>query len=202
MTRRRQQAQPGFADLVVSDPAVRNSFRAYRPVRLWWLLLLALHGNSRRHGVPRNAGAEKIGEGFKLYAVLYRCVAAGLLAFAAVCWRVWPGAFSEPAVAAAVLGGLYLWIMSGLGLQGAASYRRGARFANVELALFVVMVVVFVAVLSAVTSIRMHESGVVPLWVNLPSCLVLAAIGGGSYCLELVYLCAGQTSCPAAEPAE
>ena len=90
--------------------------------------------------------------------------------------------------ASSLLAGTYLWCVSGLGYAGAKAYKVGHGQAIASLIAFMVMVIAFLSMFVAATSIVAHCYGWLPMWHNLVTAGGLFVLGVGSYMIEIIYL--------------
>src|SRR5438045_3311821 len=107
-----------FQQIVCSAPGVRDAFTSYPALSGWWQVVLFLHGKPRD---PRLSDAERVrcvADVFRFYAWLYRVLAVifvGLAGVLAALKGMGSDEVSAYWIGASCLGGIYLWIISGLG---------------------------------------------------------------------------------------
>ncbi len=184
----RDNEEPSFSQIICSAQPVRTAFTTHRPTRVWWNLILALHGKSVGVSLSQAEQNQRVADGFKFYAWLYRFLAVIFLLLAPIfiIANVAENSTSSSYWAAAsFLAGIYLWGVSGLGYAGAKSYGSGS---NSSLIAFMVMIVAFLSMFVAVVSVVAHQFawlGVVP---NLIAASTLFVFGVGSYMIEVIYL--------------
>jgi hypothetical protein len=185
----RQDKNPNFSQLVCSTQPVQEAFALHRPTRLWWRLILLLHGKPVNVSLSAQERIARVADGFKFYASLYRFLAAIFLLLTptflalnalekSTSWSYW--------AAASFLAFLYLWSVSGLGYVGANSYRTGQ--GTSALVAFMVMIVAFLSMFVAAVSVLAHQLSWVATAPNLLGAGILFVFGIGSYLIEIIYL--------------
>jgi hypothetical protein len=186
-----REAIRGFAEIIRSHPEVRAAFHGYGPSRIWWRVVLALHGKPAQLSVSPERRAGLVARGFEVYGWVFRGLAV-MLWIALIVLCLLPagiGSVSFSLVTAGVVpSSLYLWVASGLLFAGARAYRIGRSDAASYLVLGLVMIIVFLCMALVIASAVLHSSGVVSLWVNAGILACLIAFGVGSYVLELNYV--------------
>jgi hypothetical protein len=174
---------PNFSQIVSSSPSVQNAFRLHRPTRLWWRMILWLHGKPRD---PVLSEADKIAllaRGFHFYAWLYRGVGVLFLLLAPALLLV-----ETYSAIASLFAGLYLWFVSGLGNKGADAYLESDSEAKITLVAFFVMIVAFLSLFVGTLSRIADELVLLPPFLNLPIASGLFVFGIGSYLIEIIFL--------------
>lgn len=186
-----REAILGFAALIRSHPDVRAAFAGCGPLRIWWRVILALHGRPELSTASPDAQAQVIARGFAVYAWIFRGL-AGVLALALAGLTLVPGVVGSRAFAAALVGGVSaaveLWIAAGLLATGARRLRAGRSDAGPSLVLGLILVMLFLGVALVAASVAVHEYTNVAAWVNVAALAVLLGLGVGSYGLELRYV--------------
>lgn len=186
-----------FQQVVCSAPTVRDAFAAHTPLKGWWRVILFLHGKPRDLQATDVERVRCISEGFRFYAWLYRVLGMVFLAVAGLLGALRGMGSDEVSaywIGASVLGGIYLWIVSGLGYCGAAAYREGKTQSIALLVSFMVMIVAFLSLLVAALSVAAHSLGWVGSGPNLLALSVLFVFGVGSYLIEIIYLTTQRSS--------
>lgn len=184
----RNSERPSFSQLVCSVDSVRTAFTAHPPTHCWWKLILALHGKPVDISLSQAERNQRIANGFKFYAWLYRFLAVIFLLLAPVfivANVAENGTSSLYWAAASFLAGVYLWGVSGLGYAGAKSYGSGF---NSSLIAFMVMIVAFLSMFVATVSVVAHHHAWLGTMPNLIAASLLFVFGVGSYMIEIVYL--------------
>src|SRR5262245_24752164 len=177
----------GFAQVVRSSPEVRSAFSAYRPMRLWWRVILWLHGKPSGSRLPDTERARCVARGFAFYALLYRLLGILFLGLAPALWFLLGPGGAYPAGLSLLAGG-YLWVASGLAYTGSAAYAQREPAGTVMLVTFLVMVTAFLGAFVSAVSVIAQQWGLLPTWQNLFVVVGLVLIVAGSDCLELVFL--------------
>lgn len=189
--------QPTFSQLVCGTPSVRTAFESYAPARLWWRLILILHGKPTQSALSPAQERLQIAAGFRFYAWLYRFLAIiflllGLLLIAA---DIGESSASYWA-ASSVLAGISLWFISGLGFSGARTYAINPVRGAVVLIAFLAMIVAFLSAFVATISVVAAQLGWLPTAPNLLATALLFVFGIGSYFIEIVYLASREDRAP------
>lgn len=177
-----------FSQIICSAQTIRTAFTDHRPTRCWWNLILALHGKPVDVSLSLAEQNQRIADGFKFYAWLYRFLAVIFLLLAPVFIFANVAENSTSSLywaAASFLAGVYLWGVSGLGYAGAKSYGSGF---NSSLIAFMVMIVAFLSMFVAVVSMVAHQHAWLGTMPNLIAASLLFVFGVGSYMIEIVYL--------------
>jgi hypothetical protein len=167
-----------FSQIVCSHPSVLGAFDTHRPTRLWWRIVLALHGKPVKVLHDEKAQRHVIVNGFRFYVFLYR-------ALAVICFLVMVSlvliSFWLPA-GVALLGGAILWNIAGLGAVGVCAYDREEESAITMLLAFLGMLMAFLSLLLGAIGAQCFS-----VWgVSMVVCLCL--FGVGSYAIEAIYL--------------
>ncbi len=189
----RHEKKPNFSQIICSAQSVRAAFTSHRPTRFWWNLILALHGKPVDSSLPQAKQNQRIADGFKFYAWLYRFLAVIFLLLVPVfiVANVAENSTSSSYWAAAsFLAGVYLWSVSGLGYAGAKSYGTGS---NSTLIAFMVMIVAFLSMFVATVSVVAHHQAWLGAIPNLVVASFLFVFGVGSYMIEIIYLTTEQS---------
>ena len=173
-----------FAAVVRSPAYVRDAFSENRVLAWWWSAVLTLHGKPDQRSFP-NYG-QSIAEGFQFYGVLYRLLAVVLASSALICWRCEIAGFFS--IAALLLGGIYLWIVTGLAFCGASEFLRSNGDRTWKLVAFLFFIAVFLSSLLTELSFQVRGAGLLSDGTNLFITAVMMAFGVGSYVIELAAL--------------
>jgi len=183
--------KPDFSQIVCSAGAVRTVFDDCLPTRLWWAAVLWLHGKPIDPALSAEERIRCVANGFRFYAGLYRLL-AGVFLLVALLLLAIPLMDRDSAppywVAASLFAALYLWIVSGLGYTGAASYRKGEWQGVPLLVTFIVTIIAFLSMFLAGVSIAASCSTWLSASANLSAAGALLVFGVGSYIIEVVYL--------------
>ena len=185
------KTKPAFQQVVCSAPPVRGAFASYPALSGWWQIVLLLHGKPRD---PLMSGAERVNcvaGGFRFYAWLYRALAIIFMALAGILVALQCMGSDEVSAywtGASCLGGIYLWVVSGLGYCGAESFRQEQRQSVSLLVSFMVMIVAFLSLFVAALSVVVYHLGWVGKGLNLMAISTLFVFGIGSYLIEIIYL--------------
>lgn len=186
-----REAILGFAALIRSHPDVRAAFAGCGPLRIWWRVILALHGRPEVSTASPEAQAQVIAGGFAVYAWIF-CGLGGVLALAIAGLALVPGVIGSRTFAAALVGGvtasIELWIAAGLLAAGARRLRTSHGDAGPRLVLGLILVMLFLSVALVAASVAVHAYTDVPVWMNMAALAVLLGLGVGSYGLELRYV--------------
>ena len=186
--------QPTFAQLVCGAQSVRTAFEFYAPARLWWRLILMLHGKPTNPSLSPQQETRQIAAGFRFYAWLYRFLATLflLLGPALIAADSGEGDLSYWA-ASSVLTGVTLWFVSGLGFCGARDYLENPARGTIILIAFMTMIVAFLSAFVAVISAVAAQLNGLATAPNLAATGLLFVFGIGSYFIEIVWLASRQT---------
>ena len=159
------------------------------PTRLWWNLILRLHGKLVNSALSNTEKRQRIAEGFRFYAWLYRFLAVIFLVLAPtfVALHIAVNTSLYWAIAS-ILAAVYLWCVSGLGYAGAQQYAQKQQQSISTLVAFMVMIVAFLSMFVAVVSVvAQHSAWLAPV-PNLMAASALFVFGVGSYMIEILYL--------------
>jgi hypothetical protein len=195
-----RNTQENFSQIVCSSPDVRAAFDTYRPMRIWWRLVLALHGKPLTPTLSAIERTTRIAAGFRFYASLYRFLAVIFLLLAptfALLNVAENASLSQYWAGASLFAGIYLWGVSGFGYVSAKSYRTGALQGTVSLIAFMVMIVAFLSLFVAAISVAVGYITAISALPNLVAVALLFVLGVGSYMIEIVYLATAPTTKPA-----
>lgn len=189
----RNDNNPNFSQIVCSSESVQSAFADHRPLRFWWNLILRLHGKPVHSSISREEKIQRIADGFKFYAWLYRFLAVIflLLAPAFVALHIVVEISFYWAIAS-LMAAVYLWCVSSLGYTGATQYVQGQPQSTGVLVAFMVMVVAFLSMFVAVVSVVAQHSAWLSPVPNLIAASALFVFGVGSYMIEILYLTTGQ----------
>ncbi len=179
-----------FASVVRSPDHVRAVFDSQGQylVKVWWKLVLGLHGRPVRNLTPMALEEERgcIADGFHFYGILYRLVA--LMLFVAFLGAMVFGVTGFYGLG--ILGGsaAYLWITANLAIDGARLYRAGIPQGRALLVEFLFFVAAFLTGFIAMAGAVAHQHGLLPDAVNVLFLASFLVVGVGSYVIELVFL--------------
>ncbi len=191
-----------FSQLVCSDSLVRNAYDSYAPAKLWWRLILMLHGkpNGKPNGKPTSSALATeqedlvIAAGFRFYAWLYRFLAVVFLLLGPLLMVAEIDADNSVYWALfSVFAGASLWFISGLGFAGARDYARDPACGAVVLIAFMTMIVAFLSAFVAAVSVAAAQLNWLATAPNLAATGLLFVVGIGSYFLEIIYLASRET---------
>jgi hypothetical protein len=167
-----------FTKIVCTEPAVRERFDTAAPGgRLWWRLVLALHGKPTAPNLSRAERETTLRAGLRFYAVLYGALAACLGASGLALGLVLGWGFPALGLLSAAL---VLVPIVGLG-------NRAARAPESFAVLFFAALIAFLALLLGAGTVA---AGTQPGTSSLGILAASAAtffFGIGSYAIELVY---------------
>ena len=190
MKRKLHRERPTFSQIVCGTPGVRAAFESYQPARLWWQIVLRLHGKPVSSSLSRAQESRQIAAGFRFYAWLYRFLAVAFLLLVPTLWLANTGNYWA---ASSALAGVYLWFCSGLGFAGARDYAEQSARGAVALLAFMAMIVAFLSAFVAVISVAVAQSNALATAPNLAATALLFVVGIGSYFIEIVYLASRET---------
>lgn len=186
-----RDAMRDFAAIIRSHPAVRASFRDHGPIRLWWRIILALHGKPVQLSLSSERQAGLVARGFEVYGWIFRALAVtagvALVVLCLLPTEIEPGTFAL-LIAGAVPGSIGFWVASGLLFTGARAYRVARSDAVPALVLGLVMIILLLCLTSIAAGAVVHSSDVAPLWLNAGVLVGSIVFGVGSYVLELNYV--------------
>ena len=191
----RKNKPENFSQIVCNPASMRDVFDLHRPTNAWWRLILALHGKPVQLTLSVEQKTERVADGFRFYASLYRGLGIMFLLLAptlALLPIAESGSFSTYVALSSLLAGLYLWAISGLGYAGANSYRAGEQHESAVLIAFMVMIVAFLSLFVAAISVASQYSSSLPATLNLAAIGILFVFGIGSYMIEILYLATEQ----------
>jgi hypothetical protein len=185
--------KPSFSRVVCGLETVRSAFDSCFAARLWWRVILWLHGKPTAPTLSIGQRTQIIADGFRFYAQLYRCLsllfafvsvaALGLSVFSSITEAIyWMGAGSGAA--------LGLWGASGIGFAGAKALRAGRPDAKLLLVAFMVSIIAFLSAFVAGLSVVVQTQGVGNVYLNLGATSALWLVGIGSYFIEVLFLVA------------
>lgn len=187
----RSKIKGSFSDLVCGASPVRTAFNSQSVLRLWWQVVLILHGKPRDPGLSETDRIQCIADGFQFYAWLYRLLAVIFLSLALVLGAL-KISLTESGTwywcIASLLAAVYLWLVSGLGYAGAGAYRRGEGYSISALIGFMVMIIAFLSLFLSAASVAMYHFHWLPTGPNLTVTAGAFAFGIGSYFIEVLYL--------------
>lgn len=187
----RNDKSPGFSQILCSAQSVRAGFSSHRPTQFWWKLILLLHGKPVSSSLSQAQRIQRVADGFRFYAWLYRVLSIIFL-FLAPAFLVLNVAESDSSsaywAAVSLQAAIYLWCVSGLGYSGARSYATGQSKGTSSLVAFMVMIVVFLSMFVAAASVIAHHAAWLPVMPNLAAASTLLVFGVGSYMIEIIYL--------------
>lgn len=182
---------PTFSQIVCNAEPVRGAFASHWGTRLWWNLILKLHGKPVTTALSSLQRTQRIADGFKFYALLYRILAFVFLLPALAFAILSAEAEGTPFIywAGASMGAtLYLWGASSLGWNGAITYRHNPAEGRIALLAFMVMIVAFLSLFVGAVSVAVHYASGVSVLPNLAAATLLFIFGIGSYGIEIIYL--------------
>jgi hypothetical protein len=185
------ESKNGFSDLVCGALPVRAAFNGQRVLRLWWQVVLMLHGKPRDVNLPNADRLNCIANGFRFYAWLYRLLAVIFLSLSLALGALkisLAGSETWYWCVASLLAAIYLWLVSGLGYAGAGAYRRGEGSSISALIGFMVMIIAFLSLFLSAASVAAYHFHWLPTGPNLAVAAVVFAFGVGSYFIEVLYL--------------
>ena len=181
----------GFSELVCGALPVQTAFNGQSVLRLWWQIVLMLHGKPRDPGLPEADRIRCIADGFRFYAWLYRLLAVIFLGLSLVLGAL-KISLAEGGTwywcVASLLAAVYLWLVSGLGYAGAAAYRRGEGNSISALMAFMVMIIAFLSLFLSAASVAAYHFHWLTTGPNLAMAAGVFAFGIGSYFIEVLYL--------------
>ena len=183
-----------FSQLVCSAPDVRAACDSYAPAKLWWRLILLLHGKPLNSALAAEQEDLIIAAGFRFYAWLYRFLAVVFLLMGPLSTfaEVGPNGSAYWATTS-VFAGVCLWFISGLGFAGARAYANNTARGAVVLIAFMAMIVAFLSAFVAAISVVAAQLGWLATAPNLVATGLLFVFGIGSYFIEIVYLASHET---------
>ena len=185
---------PTFSQLVCSAPLVRTAYDSYAPAKLWWRLILMLHGKPTNSALSAQKENAIIAAGFRFYAWLYRFLAVVFLSMGPLLIFAETGQRSSDYwVTSSVFAGVCLWLISGLGFAGARDYATNPTRGAVVLIAFMTMIVAFLSAFVATISVVAAQFDWLATAPNLAATGLLFIFGVGSYFIEIVYLASRQT---------
>jgi hypothetical protein len=186
-----------FSQIVCNAHEVRAAFCAPVSTRLWWKLILALHGKPVDVSMEQSERIKRVAGGFRFYAWLYRLLSAVFLILCPclVLLNTLDSSISLHWAVCCFLAATYLWCVSGLGFVGAEAYGNGQEQGRVSVLAFMVMIVAFLSIFIATISTIAHEFGWASTAPNLIIAGILFVFGVGSYMIEIVYLSTERLSC-------
>lgn len=187
----RKVQQPIFSRIICNAQDVQMAFASPRSMRLWWHLILRLHGKPVGMTLAPEARSQCVADGFKFYAWLYRLLAAIFFLMVPLLAMLDMAISSHPSFYWAVssfLAGIYLWCVSGLGYAGARDYRMGNHQGTSSLIAFMVMIIAFLSMFIGVVSVVAHHQAWLSDQANLALAGMLFSVGIGSYMIEIIYL--------------
>ena len=187
----KRETKPTFSELVCSASPIRAALSSPSVLRLWWLVILMLHGKPRDPQLTDAARVECIANGFRFYAQLYRLLAVIFLSLSLLLGAL-KISLAEGGTwywcAASLLAAAYLWLVSGLGYVGAAEYRRGEGSSISSLIAFMVMIIAFLSLFLSAASVAAYHFHWLATGPNLSIAAGVFAFGIGSYFIEVLYL--------------
>jgi hypothetical protein len=176
-----------FASVVRSPGHVRAAFASQRfLLRVWWGLVLGLHGRAVRSSMTPEEERACIADGFHFYGTLYRLVALTLMIVFLGAVAAGITGFYGQALLACAAG--YLWITANLATDGARLYRARAAEGRPLLVTFLFFVTAFLVGFVATASVVTHQHGLLPDPMNVLLFALFLAFGIGSYVIELLFL--------------
>ena len=77
----RSETSPSLSQIVCGSPQVLAALQEHAPTRAWWRLVLKLHGKPVESSFSNAAKTQRVADGFRFYAALYRALSVvfGLL---------------------------------------------------------------------------------------------------------------------------
>ena len=187
--------KPTFSQFVCGAVPVRAAFDLYKPARLWWRLILMLHGKPMNSALASEQEDLIVAAGFRFYAWLYRFLSVVFLLLGPTLLAVYSDENSMVYPSAiSGLAGVYLWFVSGLGFAGARAYAKNTKSGAVVLIAFMTMMVAFLSAFIATISVLAAQLGWLATAPNLVATGLLFVFGIGSYFIEIVYLASRENS--------
>lgn len=173
-----------FAQVVRTPREVRTAFDGQGVLAIWWRLILSLHGKPVDPGLAPAARRSCVAAGFRFYGHLY----AGL--------GVWVGLAALPCAlyansyvaGVAIMASAFLVLTSGLARRGARYHELMDERSTVLLVAFFTLIATFLCMVLAAISVFAELRGLVAPGPNLAALLLFAAVGVGSYGIEVVYV--------------
>lgn len=185
---------PSFSRIVCGCEPLQSAFDSLSfAVKLWWRIVLWLHGKPTAPQLSDEERTQIVADGFRFYAALYRFLS---LLFFGVSALLWFSGILETArdaiywTGAGVLSGAFLWIASGVGFAGAKMFRQNDVSGRLTLTAFLVSIIAWLSAFSVALSIEAQAQNIGSVWLNLGAISVVWAFGVGSYFLEVLYLVA------------
>jgi hypothetical protein len=174
-----------FNRIVCSATTVQTAFADYHPLRLWWSVILALHGKPSTPDYKPAARLAILAAGFQFYAAIYGLVGILLV-------------LTGPAL---LFAEQTLYAASGISFVGLllltvtlSGYRASQDFANqkpdssLTLILFMVFLMLFLTGTPCAASLVVNGMGLLPPLINLFGTASVLLIGVGSYLIEIIFL--------------
>lgn len=157
-------------------------------MRMWWSIVMRLHGKPCVRPVDESMVKDVAANGFRFYARIYRVVAI-LLGLGAVFLLIADGWQDTLAGTAALTGAaLFLLVITPLANHGAAKWGCNRRQAQIELIVFFTAITMFltgfISVAAAIGICNCNLPGLATVLV----CGALILFGVGSYALEIIYI--------------
>jgi len=185
------KSKGGFSQLICGASPVQTAFNGQGVLRLWWQVVLMLHGKPRDPRLPDMDRIECLADGFRFYAWLYRLLAVIFVSLSLVLAAL-KISLGESGTwywcLASLLAAAYLWLVSGLGYAGAGAYRRGEGNSISALMAFMVMIIAFLSLFLSAASVAAYHFHWLTTGPNLAVAAGVFAFGIGSYFIEVLYL--------------
>lgn len=173
-----------FAQVVRTPREVRTAFDGQGVLAIWWRLILALHGKPVDPGLGPAARRSCVTAGFRFYGNLYAGLGV-LVGLAALPCAL----YMNPYVAGlAIMASAFLVLAGSLAHRGARCYELMDERSTVLLVAFFSLIATFLCMVLAAISVYAELRGLVAPGPNLGALLLCAAVGVGSYGIEVVYV--------------
>ena len=172
---------------------MQSAFNSCFAARLWWRVILWLHGKPTSPTLSTRQRTEIIAYGFRFYAQLYRFLALvfALVSVTALTSSIFCSTLEAIYWTGAGVGtALGLWCASGIGFAGARALRAGRPDARLLLVAFMVSIIAFLSAFVGGLSVVVQAQGMGNVYLNLGATSTLWLVGIGSYFIEVLYLVA------------
>lgn len=177
-----------FTRLIRSRIQNLSMFPSSPLMRVWWSIVMRLHGKACIDPVDESWATDVAAKGFRFYARIYRVLAVllGLGSVLLLNANGWEGSLTGPAALAGAA--LYLLVIVPLANHGASTWGCDRKQARIELIVFFTAITMFLTgfmSVSAVVGICHYD---LPGLATVLVCGTLILFGVGSYALEIIYI--------------